>query len=72
MTVKEDYITTKNYCRCRKCQEFFSFKSDEARWIERSMYSEKIATCSHCGCVNVVKYQDGFNQNPNWDKRYYE
>ncbi len=70
--MKDEEYTVKNYHRCRKCNEYFNFKPEEIKWIERGTYSEKIATCKYCGCINVVKYQDGFNQNPNLDKRYYE
>ena len=66
------FVRSQNNCMCKKCGSFFIFKSDEARWIERGMYSEKIVKCPECECVNVVKYQDGFNQNPNFDRRYYK
>ena len=67
----EDFIATKTYCTCKKCQESFSFKSDEVKWLERGTYSEKITTCPHCGCINVIEYQEGFGQNPNFDRRYF-
>lgn len=61
----------KNNCTCKKCRTNFIFKPDECLWIEQGMYSEKVTKCQECGCINVVKYVDGFNQNPNWDKRYF-
>lgn len=61
-----------NYCRCRKCQEYFVFLPDETRWLEFDTYSEKITNCPYCGCINTIKYQDGFNQNPNLDERYFK
>ena len=68
-TIDDD---SKNYCKCKKCHDYYIFKHDEAKWIEHGTYSEKIATCPYCGCINVVKYQDGFNQNPNLDSRYFK
>lgn len=62
----------KNNCTCKKCKSNFVFKPDETRWIEQGMYSEKVVKCPDCGCVNVVKYVDGFNQNPNWNSRYFK
>ena len=61
-----------NNCECKKCHESFIFKPDEAYWIERGTYSEKVTKCPHCGCINAVKYIDGFNQNPNLDQRYFD
>ena len=61
----------KHNCTCKKCNSNFVFKSDETRWIEHGTYSEKVVDCPECKCVNVVRYADGFNQNPNWDKRYF-
>lgn len=61
----------KNNHTCKKCGLNFVFKSDECRWVEHGMYSEKIVNCPKCGCINVIKYVDGFNQNPNLDKRYF-
>ena len=65
-----DENTASRY-QCKKCHDYFNFKPDEVRWIEFGSYSEKTITCPHCGCVNVIKYVDGFNQNPNFDERYY-
>ena len=70
--VEDNDSITKNYCICKKCHEYFVFMPDEAQWIECGMYSEKITKCTHCGCINIIKYQDGFNQNPNFDERYYK
>ena len=61
----------KSNCLCKKCDTNFIFKADEAWWIEQGTYSEKVTKCPECGCVNVIKYIDGFNQNPNWNSRYY-
>lgn len=62
----------KHNCTCKKCKSNFVFKSDECRWVEWGMYSEKITNCPNCGCFSVVKYVDGFNQNPNTNSRYYK
>ena len=62
----------KNNCTCKKCHTNFIFKPDECSWFEQGMYSEKVTKCPECGCINVVKYVDGFNQNPNWNKRYFK
>lgn len=56
---------------CCKCGKSFSYMPENARWMEYGTYSQKVVDCPHCGCVNVVKYQDGFNQNPNLDERYF-
>ena len=61
-----------NYCYCKKCDESYVFMPDEVEWFEHGTYSEKTTKCPWCGCVNVVKYVDGFNQNPNLDKRYFD
>lgn len=70
----EDYDarSIQNNCTCKKCDSYFVFKPDETFWIEHSTYSEKVTKCPDCGCINVIRYQDGFNQNPNFDNRYYE
>lgn len=68
---EDEFSRTQNNCTCKKCNLSFIFKPEEAWWIEQCMYSEKVAKCPDCGCINVVKYQDGFNQNPNFDRRYY-
>ena len=68
----EEFSRTQNNCLCKKCHESFMFKPDDAHWIEQGMYSEKVVKCPECGCINVVKYQDGFNQNPNFDRRYFK
>ena len=62
----------KHNCTCKRCKTNFVYKADDTRWIEQGMYSEKVTNCPECGCINVVKYVDGFNQNPNWDKRYFK
>ena len=69
---EEEFSNVKKYHTCKKCKESFIFKSDESWWIEQGTYSEKVTKCPHCGCINVVKYQDGFNQNPNFDRRYFK
>ena len=61
----------KNNCTCKKCKSNFVFKADETYWVEQGMYSEKVVKCLECNCINVVRYADGFNQNPNWNKRYF-
>ena len=68
---ESDFVKHQNNCTCIKCKESFVFKPGEAFWIERAMYSEKVVKCPYCGCVNVVKYIDGFNQNTNCDRRYF-
>ena len=65
-------VAMKVICTCKKCKQSFRFKPDETYWIEQGMYSEKVIKCSNCGCINVLKYVDGFNQNPKLDNRYYE
>lgn len=62
----------KNNCTCKKCKSNFVFMPDETYWVEQGMYSEKVVKCTHCECVNVVKYVDGFNQNPNWYGKYFK
>lgn len=69
---EEQFVKRQNSCECKKCHTHYIFKPDEAKWIEYGTYSVKVATCPDCGCVNVVKYQDGFNQNPNLDRRYFD
>lgn len=66
-TFKEQYVR-----KCKKCHESFVYESDDIRWIENGMYSEKVVKCKHCGCINVIKYQDGFNQNPNFNTKYFK
>lgn len=61
----------KSNCRCVKCKANFVFKADECKFYEFGTYSDKTIVCPECGCINSVKYIDGFNQNPNWDKRYF-
>ena len=68
---EDEFSDVKNYCACKKCHESFVFRPDEAHWVEQGMYSEKVTKCPYCGCINVVRYQDGFNQNPNLDSRYF-
>ena len=68
---EEEFIETQNNCVCKKCHESFIYKPDAIWWVERGTYSEKLVKCPECGCVNVVKYIDGFNQNPNIDYRYF-
>lgn len=72
MKINEEEFSRTNNCTCKKCHESFVFKPDECHWIEQGMYSEKVTKCPICGCINVVKYQDGFNQNPNFDRRYFK
>lgn len=69
MNTSEQYETSSSLCTCNKCHSLF--KPDKYEWVEHGTYSSKITKCPKCGCVNVVKYQDGFNQNPNFDKRYF-
>ena len=69
MITSEQYEACSSICTCKKCHSLF--KPDKYEWCEQGMYSEKITKCPECGCINVVKYQDGFNQNPNFDERYY-
>lgn len=57
-------------CKCKKCSLYF--QPEKIWWVEQGMYSEKVTKCPHCECINVIKYQDGFNQNPNWDDRYFK
>lgn len=68
---EDEFSRTQNNCICKKCGSHFIFKPDETWWIEQGMYSEKVAECTQCGCINVIKYTDGFNQNPNYDYRYF-
>ena len=65
-----DYENTHVICQCKKCS--LIFKPDDIWWAEHGTYSEKITKCPKCVCINVLKYQDGFNQNPNFDNRYYK
>ena len=71
---EDDYFESKNQnnCTCKRCHEPFVFKPDDIWWIEHGVYSEKVTKCPHCGCINVIKYVNGFNQNPNLDDRYFK
>ena len=72
MKLEEKIFDKKYEHNCKKCHEFFIYESDDIRWIENGMYSEKVVKCPHCGCINVIKYKDGFNQNPNLNRRYFK
>ena len=61
----------KNNCTCKKCGLNFVFKSDECKYYEFGTYSDKTVICPECGCINSIKYVEGFNQNRNLDKRYF-
>lgn len=65
-------ISIHKHCTCKKCDSLFQLMPDNVWWVEQGMYSEKVTKCPECGCINVVKYQDGFNQNPNLDERYFK
>lgn len=66
----EDEIK-QDICTCKKCNSTFKYEPDDIFWIEQGMYSEKVIKCPECGCINVIKYVDGFNQNPNFNRRYF-
>ena len=66
----EKHNQNKN-CVCKRCSTEFVFKKNEVFWKEQGVYSEKLVKCTNCGCINVLKYVNGFNQNPNLDKRYF-
>lgn len=59
--------------QCKKCKSNSHYTQDEVWWDEHGTgYGTKLVSCSHCGCINVIKHSVDYGVDVNKDLRFYK
>jgi hypothetical protein len=64
--------SSKHDKKCRKCNSKFTYTSEDTWWDYSVFTNTKLVKCPDCGCVQAVKYEEGFGLDVNSDSRFYE
>lgn len=62
---------SKQYKKCTKCKENFSYMPDEIQWADYGTYSTKFIICPNCGSIQIIKYENAFGLDVNNDDKFY-
>lgn len=58
--------------QCRRCSQTFHYVNSDTFWDEGgSGYSTKLVRCPICGALNVIRYEEDYGLNINYDPRFY-